>query len=70
LGTDIVIDKGNYFLKEILLYQPTISHLSSGEISTDSLSKYFHTIIVNLIGLDESDKAEKSDYYFISKVSM
>lgn len=31
--TYIITDEVNYFLKEILLYQPTISHLLSGGIS-------------------------------------
>jgi 2-hydroxy-6-oxonona-2,4-dienedioate hydrolase len=31
----------------------------------DALSKYFHTITVDLIGFGESDKPEKADYYTI-----
>jgi pimeloyl-ACP methyl ester carboxylesterase len=35
----------------------------------DPLSKYFHIIIVNLIGFGESDKAEKADYHYINSVN-
>jgi pimeloyl-ACP methyl ester carboxylesterase len=33
----------------------------------DALSKYFHTITVDLIGFGESDKPEKADYYYTIK---
>ncbi|HYZ96697.1 MAG TPA: hypothetical protein VE524_08895, partial [Nitrososphaeraceae archaeon] len=35
----------------------------------DALSKYFHTITVDLIGFGESDKPEKADYYTIKGFS-
>jgi 2-hydroxy-6-oxonona-2,4-dienedioate hydrolase len=35
----------------------------------DALSKYSHTITVDLIGFGESDKLEKADYYTIKGFS-
>jgi pimeloyl-ACP methyl ester carboxylesterase len=49
-------------------YMDLETHLLPGASDIpDALSKYFHTITVDLIGFGESDKPEKPDYYYTIK---